>query len=101
LTSAIIVSQESQNLSSRQDERFDLPRFHPPSRRDAVAAGGALSVPRYRADPGPVRRSLAGGTRLAADPTRLAADDRVSLAGKRGGRVPVVAIWWAILDSNQ
>ena len=34
------------NLSSRQDERSDLPRFHPPSRSPRIDGGGALSVPR-------------------------------------------------------
>ena len=54
----------------RQDERCQLPRFHPPSRFGAVHSFGGCR-PRSRAaltgGPGPVRRPLAGGACLDVD----------------------------------
>ena len=99
-------SRETQNLSSRQDERFDLPRFHPPSRR-RVAVSCA-------------RAALTGGSRAGSPAARgwcrhrsglsgLAADGPGSLATSRWGVSrstrsvlrPGGRRWWAILDSNQ
>src|SRR5215203_2244666 len=92
-------SRETRNLSSRQDERFDLPRFHPPSRRcpwrrralsAALTGGSRAGSPAAR-----------GWCRALEDPVATRSRWSRLSGGFENGRGPVDAVWWAILDSNQ
>src|SRR5207249_2447341 len=88
---------ESTNLSSVQDERFCLPRFHPRSRRLAPRSRGRAN--------GRIPDRFAGRSRVvpgSSSAAGLPALSRLSL-GDGDGRVPIVAfrLWWATLDSNQ
>ncbi len=80
-------SRESNDPSSRQDERSSLPRFHPPSRSAARSPSPAFV--RFQAavtgGSGPVRRPLTGWW----------PDRRV------GRTIVLCGRWWATLGSNQ